>query len=69
VVTIYRDPESEVARQNFRSFEIGILSKESVGVFDILKSGPIPDIANYSEYLNLYTRGIKEIKDYLSNDE
>ncbi len=67
--SIYRDPESEVARQNFRSFEIGILSKESIGAFDILKSGPIPDIANYPEYLNLYTRGIKEIKDYLSNDE
>lgn len=67
--SIYRDPESDVARQNFRSFEIGILSKKSIGTFDILKSGPIPDIANYSEYLNLYTRGIKEIKDYLSNDE
>lgn len=67
--SIYRDPESEVSRQNFRSFEIGVLSKSTIGIFDILKSGPIPDTENYSKYLDLYSRGIKEIKDYFSNDD
>ena len=67
--SIYRDPESDVARQNFRSFEIGILSKKSIGEFDILKSGPIPDIDNYPKYLDVHSRGIKEIKDYFSNDD
>ncbi len=67
--SIYRDPDSDVARQNFRSFEIGILSKQSIGIFDILKSGPIPDTENYSKYLDLYSRGIKEIKDYFSDDD
>ncbi|MCM1223662.1 MAG: hypothetical protein NC548_55355, partial [Lachnospiraceae bacterium] len=48
--SVYRDPEREVARQNFRSFEIGILSKQEIGVFDVLRAGPIPDADNYNEY-------------------
>lgn len=67
--SIYRDPEKEIARQNFRSFEIGILSTQQTGVFDVLRAGPIPDSDNYDEYLNLYSRGIEEIKDYFSNDD
>lgn len=67
--SIYRDPDREVARQNFRSFEIGILAKQKIGIYDVLRSGPIPDVDNYTEYLNLYSRGIDEIKDYFSSDD
>lgn len=67
--SLYRDRELEIARQNFKSFEIGILSKDKIGVFDILQAGPIPDVENYSKYLDLYFRGVQEIKDYFSEDE
>lgn len=65
----YRDPDGEVARQNFKSFEIGIISKSKIGIFDILRSGPIPDTENYSRYLDLYARGVKEVKDYFSSND
>lgn len=67
--SIYRDTKGEVSRQNFRSFEIGVLSKQDFGIFDVLRSGPIPDIENYPEYVNLYSRGIQELKDYFLNDD
>lgn len=65
----YRPQDGETAKQNFRSFQIGILNKKNVGIFDILASGPIHDVENFDKYFNLYTRGIEEIKDYLKKDE
>lgn len=65
----YRPQDGEIAKQNYKSFEIGILNKKNVSVFDVLISGPIPDIENYDKYCDLYKRGLVEIKDYLNKDE
>lgn len=67
--SIYRNPEREIARQNFRSFQIGILSKTRFGMCDVLKSGPLSDVENYSKYLELYLRGVKEIREYFIRNE
>lgn len=67
--SIYRPMEDkEVARQNSRSFKLGILFKEKIGCFDVLKSGRIPDVENYQNYMELYKRGVLEIKEFLNDD-
>lgn len=69
-VSLYRDVDkkSEIARQNFRSFELGVLMKEQTKPFEILLSGKIPDTENYKSYIDLYERGLKEITDLFKNE-
>ena len=42
--------------------------KEQAKPFEILLSGKIPDTENYKSYIDLYERGLKEIKDLFKNE-
>lgn len=52
---------SKVARENLKSYKLGIMSfDEDNAEFEITRSGKIEN--NFKDYLELYKRGMKEIK-------